>query len=339
MIKEILKSLISKKDLSSLEMKSAMNEITSGKVSDIELAAFLTALNMKGMTVEEITSAAQVMKEKCLKINLDTTETLDIVGTGGDMANTFNISTTTAFIAAAGGVPVAKHGNRASTSKSGSIDVLEGLGISTDKTFEQEISLFKKLNLCFMFATKHHPAMKYASKVRKELPFRTLFNILGPLTNPAGATSQLFGVYDEKLVIPLCKVIANLGVKNVLVIHGNDGLDEATICEETMIAEYKNGKMREYSINPKQFGLNIYNKKDIEGGTPEYNAQIIRDIFSKKEQGGKREIILLNSALAFYTYGKVQTIQDGVDLAKKIIDNGFAEQKLLQYIELSKEER
>lgn len=288
MINEALKKLVSNNDIDCETTEKVLYEITEGKTTESQIAAFLTALKLKGETVEEITAAAKVMKEKCIKIHLDTPNTLDIVGTGGDMSNTFNISTTTAFVAAAGGVPVAKHGNRASTSKSGAIDVLEALGINVNKTPEQEIDIFKKLNICFMYAQNHHPAMKNVVKIRKDLPFRTLFNILGPLTNPAGANSQLFGVFDEKLVIPLCKVISNLGVKNVLIVHGKDGIDEATVTGETIIAEGRNGKIKNYTIMPEDFGLKRCIKSDLEGGEPSCNAKIIRDIFSGKIKGAKK---------------------------------------------------
>ncbi len=337
MIIEALRILTSGRNIDYAVTKEVMNEITTGKATEAQIAAFLTALKMKGETVEEITAAAEVMKEKCITIKLPE-DTLDVVGTGGDMSNTFNISTTTAFVAAAGGVPVAKHGNRASTSKSGAIDVLDALGININRTPEEEIKLFKRLNICFMYAQNHHPAMQYAVKVRKELSFRTLFNILGPLTNPAKAASQLFGVYEEKLVKPLCNVISNLGVKNVLVVFGKDGIDEASLSDETIIAEGRNGKINTYSITPEQFGLNRCKKSDIEGGDAKFNAQIIKDIFSGKINDAKKEIVILNSALAFYTYGKSLSIQEGVDFARKIIDSGAALKKLTDYIKFSNEE-
>lgn len=338
MIKEALKILISGKNLDYNTAKIVMYEITQGEATEIEIASFLTALKIKGETVDEITAAAEVMKEKCIKTDLNNVETLDIVGTGGDMSNTFNISTTTAFIVAAGGVPIAKHGNRALTSKSGSIDVLEALGINVNKTVEEEKNIFKKLNICFMFAQNHHPAMKYALNVRRELKFRTLFNILGPLTNPACANSQLFGVYDKSLVNTLCKVISNLGVKNVLVVHGKDGIDEATLTDETYISEGRNSHIKDYIIKPEDFGLKKCRKSDIQGGDKFENAEIIKNIFNGKEVGPKRDVVILNSALAFYTYKTVPTIQEGVKLAQNIIDSKKALQKLNNYIEISNEE-
>lgn len=337
MIVEALKILSNGKDLDFSLMKNVMTEITEGKVTDIQLAAFLTALKVKGETTDEITAAAQIMKEKCLKTDLECTNTLDIVGTGGDMSNTFNISTTCAFVLAAGGVPVAKHGNRALTSKSGSVDVLEALGINVNKTTEQEKEIFKSLNLCFMFAKNHHPAMKYASNVRKELKFRTLFNILGPLTNPACAKSQLFGVFDEKLVHNLAVVISRLGVNNVLVVHGKDGLDEASVSDETVITEYLNGKMKDYTIKPEDFCIKRADKSELVGGNADDNALIIKNIFRGKETGAKKDIVILNSGLAFYTFGKTKSIQSGIELADNIIKSGLAADKLEKYIKISNE--
>ena len=336
MITEALKTLSERKNLTYEVMRQVMNEITQGEVSEIKISSFLTALKIKGETVDEITAAAQVMKEKCIKTELDKEEAIDIVGTGGDYSNTFNISTATAFVVSCANVPVAKHGSRALTSNSGAIDVLEALGINVNKTPVEEQELFKKLDLCFLFAKNHHPAMKYAANVRKELKFRTLFNILGPLTNPAGVKNQLFGVYDGNLAHKLATVISNLGVENVLVIHGEDGLDEATICGKTLISEGRGGIIKDYYISPEDFGLKTYHISEIKGGTPAENAQIIKDIFNGKEKGAKRDIALLNSALAFYTYNRVQNIKDGVDLAANIINSGLAEEKLNKYIEMAK---
>ncbi len=232
---------------------------------------------------------------------------------------------------------IAKFGNRALTSKAGAIDVLEALGINVNKTPEEEKEIFNKLNICFMFAQNHHPSFKYAAEARKKLKIRTLFNILGPLTNPACANSQLFGVYDEKLTIPLCKVISNLGVNNVLVVHGKDGIDEAALTSETIIAEHKNGIFSNYTIKPEDFNLKRCSKKDIEGGTPQENAQIIRDIFERRETGAKKDIVVLNSALAFYTYGKTFSIKEGIDLANSVIDSCKALAKLDDYIKITNE--
>ncbi len=337
MITEALKTLTEGNNLDYSLMKQIMNEITLGNVSDIQTAAFLTALKMKGETVDEITAAAEVMKEKCIKTDLTAENTIDIVGTGGDMRGTFNISTTCAFVLAAGGVPVAKHGNRALTSKAGSIDVLEALGINVNTTPEAEKKIFKQLNMCFMFAQNHHPAMKYAAKVRKELKFRTLFNILGPLTNPACAKSQLFGVYDEKLVHKSAQVISNLGVENVIALHGKDGLDEASVSDETIISEARNGIIRDYTIKPEDFGLKRAPVEEIKGGSAKDNALIIKNIFAGREQEAKKDIVLLNSALAFYVFKKVQNISSGIILAKNIIDSGLAQDKLNEYIKFSNE--
>ena len=337
MITKALRTLIQGQNLDYKTAKDIMYMITQGDVEDSQIAAFLTALKMKGETTEEITAAAEVMKEKCIKTELPDCNTLDIVGTGGDMSDTFNISTASAFVAAASGIPIAKHGNRALTSKAGSIDVLEALGINVNKTPQQEKEIFNRINICFMQAQKHHPSMKYASKVRKELKFRTLFNILGPLTNPAGAKSQLFGVFDESLVNTLAKVISNLGVNNVLVVHGKDGLDEATVTDETVVSEGRNGKITDYKIKPEDFGLKRYTLADIKGGSAQDNAQIIRNIFEGKESGAKKDIIILNSALALYTFGKTTSIKEGVKLARIIIDSGLALDKLNKYITVSNE--
>ncbi len=338
MIKEAITQLKKRTNLSEETMKLVMNEITQGSSSDEDIAQFLSLLREKNETVEEITAAAEVMKKKCIKTRLDTFNTLDIVGTGGDMSNTFNISTATAFVAASGGVPVAKHGNRALTSKSGSVDVLEALGINITKTPQEEKEIFKKLNLCFMSAQNHHPAVKYAAKARKMLKTRTLFNILGPLTNPACAKSQLFGVFDTSLVNTLAEVISKLGVENVLVVHGKDGLDEASVCSETFIAEARNGKISQYTIKPEDFGLKRSILSDIQGGSAMDNAQIIKDIFNGKEKGAKRDIVVLNSALAFYTFKKTSTIMQGITLSENLIDSGLVLDKLNNCIKITNEE-
>ncbi len=337
MIKDAIKQTAQKQNLSYETMKLVMEEITQGLAGDEEIAEFLTLLREKKETVEEITAAAKVMKEKCIALNLDTYNTLDIVGTGGDMCNTFNISTASAFVAAAGGVPVAKHGNRALTSKAGSVDVLEALGININNTPEKEKEIFKRLNLCFMFAQNHHPAMKYAANARKMVKSRTLFNILGPLTNPAGAKSQLFGVFDENLVETLAKVISNLGVENVLVVHGDDGLDEASVTSSTMISEARNGRINNYKINPEDFGMKKCKLCDIQGGDAKDNARIIKDIFSGKEDGAKKDIVVLNSALAFYTFKKTASIKEGIFLAENLIKSGMVLDKLNKYILITNE--
>ena len=335
MITEAIKQLTERKNLSKEMMTVIMEEITEGNATEAQIASFLTALKMKGETIEEITAAAQIMKSKCIKTELNTYNTLDIVGTGGDMTGTFNISTASAFVAAAGSVPMAKHGNRAQTSKSGAIDVLEALGINVNKTPEEEKAIFNELNICFMFAPNHHPCMMYAAKVRKELRIRTLFNILGPLTNPAGARSQLFGIYDKNLVEPLAKVITNLGVKNAIVVHGKDGTDEATLADETYISEARNGIIKNYTIKPEDFGLKRCRPEELTGGNAAENAQILKNIFTGKEKGAKRDIVILNSALAFYIYGKTKTIYEGIKLAHDLIISGCVFDTLNKYIIMS----
>lgn len=337
MITQALETLRNKINLDFDTMKTVMNDITEGKTDDKDIMEFLTLLREKGESVDEITAAATVMKEKCIKTPLDTDNVLDIVGTGGDKSNTFNISTASCFVSAAAGIPTAKHGNRALTSKSGAIDVLEALNINVNKTPDEEKEIFNKLNLCFMFAQNHHPAMKYALNARKQLKFRTLFNILGPLTNPANAKSQLFGVFDKKLTRTLCEVITNLGVKNTLVIHGKDGLDEATVCDETYICEAKNGIIKEYSINPEMFGMKRAEKEDLIGGSPNENAKIIRDIFENKDKSAKRDIVILNSALAIYTYNSAKTIEEGIEIASDTVNSGKALQKLNDYVKFTSE--
>ncbi|MCD7739838.1 MAG: anthranilate phosphoribosyltransferase [Candidatus Gastranaerophilales bacterium] len=338
MIKEAIKEIKKRNNLSKEIMTAVMNEITQGACCDEDIAEFLSELREKGETVEEITAAAKVLKERCIKTELGTYNTLDIVGTGGDMSNTFNISTAAAFVAASGGIPVAKHGNRALTSKSGSSDVLEALGININKTPSQEVEIFKKQNLCFLSAQNHHPAMKYAAKARKMVKKRTLFNILGPLTNPAFAKSQLFGVFDGNLTSVLAEVISELGVENVLVVHGEDGLDEATICDKTIIAEARNGKISQYTIKPEDYGFKRSNLAEIQGGNAEENAQIIIDIFNGKETGAKRDIVILNSALAFYTFKKTTSIMQGISYAQNLIKSGMALAKLNQCIKITNEE-
>lgn len=335
MITDGIRQLTERKNLSQEMMSSIMEEITEGKATEAQIASFLTALKMKGETIEEITAAALVMKSKCIKTELNTKDTLDIVGTGGDLSATFNISTASAFVAAAGDIPMAKHGNRAQTSKSGAIDVLEALGVDVNKTPEEEKNIFNKLNLCFMFAPNHHPCTKYAAKVRRELKIRTLFNILGPLTNPADANTQLFGIYDKTLVEPIAKVISNLGVKNAIVVHGKDGTDEATLSDETYISETRNGVITNYTIKPEDFGLKRCNPQELIGGNAYENAQILKDIFTGKEKGAKRDIVILNSALAFYIYGKTKSIYDGIKLARELILSGCVFDTLNNYIALS----
>ena len=299
MIKDAIQTVINGENLDFETAKEVMNAMMDGTATQAQMGALLTALRMKGETVEEITACAMVMREKGLRIN-PVRNVIDIVGTGGDGTNTFNISTTSAFVIAAGGVPVAKHGNRGVSSKSGAADVLEYLGINLNLTPEQSEEILNKSNICFMFAQLYHTSMKYAAPVRKEMGVRTIFNVLGPLANPAGATMQLMGVYDRNLVEPLSQVLANLGVVRGLVVSGNEGMDEVTLTGETYVCEIRHGKLTSYAITPEQFGFRRCALEDLVGGDPKENAQITMDILTGKEKGPKRDVVILNSAMAQY---------------------------------------
>lgn len=335
MIKESIAKIIEKENLSFEEAQQVMAEIMDGTATQCQIASFLTALRMKGETIDEITAFASVMRDKALKISSDKA-VMDIVGTGGDGVGTFNISTTSSFVVAAGGVVVAKHGNRSASSKSGAADVLESLGANIAVGADESTKLLTDIGICFMFAPTYHASMKYAAPVRKEIAVRTIFNILGPLSNPAAAEFQIMGVFNKNLVEPLAQVLSNLGVKRGMVIYG-DGLDEATVTGKTTVCEINNSTLTSYEINPKDFGLGIYPLKDIQGGTPAENAQITLDILSGKEKGAKLDIVVLNSALALYCAGKGETIQDCVVFAKRLIEDGSALAKLNKFITLTNE--
>jgi anthranilate phosphoribosyltransferase len=334
MITEAIYKIMSGEDLEYDTAKAAMEEIMEGNATQAQIASFLTALRMKGESISEITACASVMRDKAVHI-VPEFDVMDIVGTGGDEAGTFNISTTTAFVVSAGGVPVAKHGNRSVSSRSGAADVLEKLGVNIMIPSEQSGRILEEINLCFMFAQAYHSSMKYAAPVRRELGVRTIFNILGPLANPAGANMQLMGVFDGKLAEPLAQVLVNLGVKRGMVIHGCDGLDEATLTAETKVVEIHDGMLNSYQIAPEDFGFNRCEKEELVGGNAEENALITLAILSGTEKGPKRDVVLLNSAMALYTAGKGETVGACVDLAREIIDSGAALRKLRQFIELS----
>ena len=331
MIKEAIVSLSKKQDLSYDTAKAVMNEIMNDESSQIQMSAYLTALSMKGETIEEITGSAAGMREHCLRVMNDQ-DVLEIVGTGGDRSNSFNISTTAAIIIASGGVPVAKHGNRAASSKSGAADVLEALGVKIQSTPESAARLLNKIGICFLFAQNYHLAMKYVAPVRKELGIRTVFNILGPLTNPAGANMQVMGVYEEALVEPLARVLQKLGVKRAMVVYGEDVLDEISlsaptrICEETLSGEFKS-----YEIAPEDYGFTRCRKEDLVGGTPAENAEITRRILSG-EKGPKRDAVLMNAGAGLYIGGKADTLADGIAMAAELIDSGKAMKKLEEFI-------
>ena len=294
-----------------------------GTATQAQMGSFLTALRMRGETIDEITAFAQVMREKGVKIKPER-EVIDIVGTGGDEVGTFNISTTSAFVVAAGGVPVAKHGNRSVSSKSGAADVLENLGANVALDAKQNETILNQTGMCFMFAPVYHSSMKYAAPVRKEMGERTVFNILGPLSNPSRARAMLVGVYSPALTEVIAGTMMNLGVERGMVVSGEDNMDEITLTGETTVSEIKDGKVTTYTITPEQFGLKRCEIAKLQGGDGAVNAQITRDILSGKEQGPKREIVLLNAGAALYIGKKADSIADGIALAAKTIDSGAA---------------
>lgn len=326
MIKEAIKILSQGTNLSENEMLGAMRDIMEGQATDAQIASFLTALRMKGETVEEITGAVKVMREKATKIK--TSEyTVDTCGTGGDMAHTFNISTTSALIVAACGVPVAKHGNRSVSSMSGSADVLEALGVKIDLEPEKVEKCLEATGFGFMFAPLFHPAMKYAIGPRREIGIRTIFNILGPLTNPAGAKRQVLGVFSDALTEPLAEVLAKLGTVHAFIVHGEDGLDEITTTDKTKITELKDGRIDTYFITPEDLGFPRAKKKDLLGGTAEENAKIIIHILQGKK-GPKRDISIMNAAAALIAGGKARSFTEAVKKASEAIDSGAVRKKL-----------
>ncbi|AEF85333.1 anthranilate phosphoribosyltransferase [Treponema primitia ZAS-2] len=333
MIKEAIIKAANRENLNYEMAEVVMDEIMGGKASDIQMAAFLTAMAVKGETIDEITASAAGMRKHCIRI-LHDMDVLEIVGTGGDKSNSFNISTTSALVISAAGIPVAKHGNRAASSKSGAADVLEALGVDITVPPEQSLHLLKTIGLCFLFAQNYHLSMKYVAPVRKELGIRTIFNILGPLVNPAGANMELLGVYEEELTEPMARVLANLGVKSALVVYGQDGLDEISMSAPTSVCEVRNGEFKSYVIEPEQFGFKRCKKEDLVGGTPADNAIITRAILSG-ETGPKRDAVLLNSAAAIHIARPKVSIADAVSIANNIIDSGKALKQLDQFIALS----
>lgn len=335
MIKEAIIRLSQKQDLSYDEAEQVMNEIMEGKATDVQMSAYLTALSLKGETIDEITASAAGMRAHCIKL-LHNMDVLEIVGTGGDGANSFNISTTASMVIAAAGVPVAKHGNRAASSKSGAADVLEALGVKIDLPPERSAQLLKKIQICFLFAQNYHIAMKYVAPIRKELGIRTVFNILGPLSNPAGANMELMGVYEEELVEPLAQVMAKLGVVRGMVVYGQDKLDEISMSAPTSVCEIRDGWFQSYEIAPEQFGYTRCTKEELTGGTPEENAEITRKILSGEDRGAKRCAVCLNAGAAIYIAGKAATMEEGVRMAERLIDEGAAAGKLEQFIEESR---
>ena len=332
MIKEAIIKLSKKQDLTYAEAETVMDEIMSGQATPVQMSAYLTALALKGETIDEITASAAGMRAHCIKL-LHNLDVLEIVGTGGDGSNSFNISTTSSLVIAAGGVPVAKHGNRAASSKSGAADVLEALGVKITLTPERSAEILKKINICFLFAQNYHIAMKYVAPIRKELGIRTVFNILGPLSNPAGANMELMGVYDQLLVEPLAQVMANLGVDRGMVVYGQDSLDEISMCAPTSVCEIRDGKFTSYEITPEQFGYERCEKGALTGGTPAENAEITKAILKGEEKGPKRQAVCLNAGTALYIAGKAASIEEGVKLAESLIDSGAALKKLEEFVE------
>ena len=337
MIKEAIQKIVRKGDLSYEEAYTVMNEIMDGKTTPTQNAAFLAALSTKSTraeTIDEISGCAEAMREHATPVPHPGMKVLEIVGTGGDGSNSFNISTTSALVAAAGGMKVAKHGNRAASSQCGTADCLEALGVNIQQSPEQCVTLLKEVGMCFFFAQKYHSSMKYVGAIRKELGFRTVFNILGPLTNPGSPKMQLLGVYDEYLVEPLARVLVSLGVKRGMVVYGQDKLDEISLSAPTSVCEIRDGWYKSYVITPEDFGFARCTKDDLKGGAPEENAAITRAILSG-EKGHKRNAVLMNAGAALYIGGKAESMKDGIALAAELIDSGKALETLERFIAVS----
>ena len=333
MIEKAIVKIVDKQDLSYDEAYQVMTEIMSGVTSPVQNAAYLAALSTKSTkaeTIDEIAGSAAAMRDRALVVD-NPYETLEIVGTGGDGSNSFNISTASSMVIASSGVKVSKHGNRAASSKSGAADVLEALGISLDQGPEKAVRLLGDPGICFLFAQRYHSSMKYVGTIRKELGIRTVFNILGPLTNPARPTYQVLGVYDRSLLEPLASVMGSLGVKRGMVVFGDDRLDEVSISDSTSVCEIRGGRTETYRITPEDLGIRRASKDDIVGGTAEDNARIIEGIFSGEVSGPKRDIVLMNSAAGLYCAGRVKSLGDGVELAANLIDDGAAADLLQRY--------
>lgn len=336
MIKEAIIKIVNKEDLTYDEAYTVMNEIMNGETTPTQNAAFLAALSTKSAkaeTTDEIAGCATAMREHAICVDKGC-EALEIVGTGGDKAGSFNISTTSAMVIAAAGVKVAKHGNRAASSNSGTADCLEALGVNINEEPDQIPKLLEQAGICFFFAQKYHTSMKYVGAIRKELGFRTVFNILGPLTNPGKPEYMVLGVYDAYLVEPLAKVLMDLGVKSGLVVYGMDRLDEISMSSETYVCDFKDGRYKTYYIRPEDFGFERCTKDKLCGGTPKENAEITKSIL-KGEQGPRRNTVLMNAGAALYAAGKTETIADGITLAAELIDSGKAYEILEKFIELS----
>ena len=336
MIKEAIVKIVNKEDLTYDEAYAVMNEIMNGETTPTQNAAFLSALSTKSARAEtrdEIAGCAAAMREHATPVNTGM-DVFEIVGTGGDNAGSFNISTTSALVAAAGGMKVAKHGNRAASSLCGTADCLEALGVNIRQNPEKSVELLKEVGICFFFAQEYHSSMKYVGPIRKELGFRTVFNILGPLTNPSKPNMQLLGVYDEYLVTPLAQVLVSLGVKRGMVVYGQDKLDEISLSAPTTVCEINDGWFKTYTITPEDFGFERCTRDELKGGTPEENAQITRDILNGAK-GPKRDAVLMNAGASLYIGGKAESFADGIKLAAELIDSGAAMKTLEKLIEVS----
>lgn len=333
MIKEAIYKVVNKENLDYATAEAVIDEIMSGEASPIHMGSYLTGLRMKGETITEITASAAGMRKHCLRL-LHDMDVLEIVGTGGDEANTFNISTTTSFVVSAANIPVAKHGNRSVSSKCGAADVLEALGVNIMVSPIRSAEILKEIGLCFMFAQTYHSAMKFVAPVRRELGIRTIFNILGPLANPAGANLQLLGVYDEALVQPLAEVLRNLGVKRGMVVYGQDGLDEVSLSSRTTCCEIRDGKLSNYILEPEDFGFKKCKKEDLVGGDPKMNAMITRAILNGVPSE-KADAVLLNAAVCIYMVRDNITIKEAVEIAREMIQSKKALNQLEQFVKLS----
>lgn len=332
MANAILNQVVAGQDLTEEQMMTYMNEIMSGEKSDAEIAAFLTALKIKGEAVSEIVAGARVMREKAAPISFGSLNTIDTCGTGGDSSGTYNISTAVAIVSAAAGVPVVKHGNRSVSSKCGCADVLEACGVRIDLAPEYVKLCVETLGIGFLFAPTFHSAMRFVGPTRKALGFRTIFNILGPLANPANAKAQVVGVFDEKLTVVFAQVLKELGLRKVLVVHGRDGLDELTTTDETVVSELNDGVITTYTLKPEDLGITRAKPEDLVGGETQLNAEILRAVISGEDRGPKRDILLLNAGAALYVADKAETIKDGMAMAAKVIDDGLAAKKLEDFV-------
>jgi anthranilate phosphoribosyltransferase len=333
-VRHAIEKLVNRIDLSEAETVDIMNQIMTGEATPLQIAAILTAVRMKGETVDEITGAARVMREKAHRVHVGAKTVLDTCGTGGDQKGTFNISTTSAFVLAGAGVNVAKHGNRSVSSQSGSADVLGALGVKVDAPKDRVEQCIAQIGIGFLFAPLLHEAMKFAVQPRRDIGIRTIFNLLGPLTNPAMATHQLIGLYSGDLVAVIARVLKNLGSARAMVVHGLEGLDEISLCGPSRIAELRDGAIKEYTIRPEQFGLKPCGIEELHGGNPEESAAIVRAVLDGKK-GPARDVVLLNSGAALYVSGTAATVSEGIGVAAESIDSGNARRKLAELVELT----